>query len=187
MASANPQGKGLVPLLEHWRASQPSVIRARTSREVLRDYLVTSLVISADFHFKPRPGVSYFLYLSNGHWQLSLVSPQEWRNRAPGPCLGRCVLQRDMTWQLMLAEDIGSDRELVEGLSAFQRAFLEWLDQDGTLEDHLPSYARSLPYYRRLLASGMASSLKHSMERSGLNLRQSREWLSAGDVPALVG
>ena len=183
--SANPQGKGLVPVLEHWRDAQPSVVRSRTPREVLRDYLVTSLVVSAEFSFKPRPGVHYFIYRANGSWQLSLVSPDEWRERAPGPCLGRCVLQPDMTWELTPSEDIGEHPEILQGLEAFHQGFLAWLDRDGTLEDHLPFHVRRLPYYRRLLAAGMASSLKHSLTRSGLEARQSREWLSAEELPRL--
>ena len=60
-------------------------------------------------------------------------------------------------------------------------------DQEGTLEAHLPFHVRQLPYYRRLLAAGMANSLKGSLARSGLDNRSSREWLSAGNLPALIG
>jgi hypothetical protein len=77
--------------------------------------------------------------------------------------------------------------ELVEALEAFHQGFLVWLDRDGTLEDHLPFYIRRLPYYRRLLAAGMASSLKQSLARSGLDARKSRDWLAAGELPALIG
>jgi hypothetical protein len=129
--SANPQGKGLVPILEDWRGTQPSMVRTRTPREVLRDYLVTSLVVAADIRFMPRPGVRYFLYLADSGWQLSLLSPDDWRSRQPGPCLGSCVLTTDMTWQL--------------------------------------------------------TPLKGSLARSGLDNRSSREWLSAGNLPALIG
>ena len=184
--SANPQGKGLVPVLEHWQAAQPSTVRARTPREVLRDYLVTALVVSAEFRFKPCPGVHYFLYLTVSGWQLSLVSPGEWHERAPGPCLGHCVLQSDMTWQLTPAADVGEHPEVVDELESFQAGFLDWLNRDGTLEDNLPFYVRELPYYRRLLAAGMANSLKHSLARSGLDARLSREWLSAEEQPILI-
>jgi hypothetical protein len=185
--SANPQGKGLVPVLEDWRGLQPAAVRSRTPREVLRDYMVTSLVISAEMRFKPRPGVDYYLYLAGHEWRLSLVSPEEWCGRQPGPCLGCCVLQPDMTWRLTPADDIGEHPELTEALEAFQRGFVAWLDRDGTLEDHLPFHVRQLPYYRRLLAAGMSSSLQHSLARSGLDARRSRAWLSAGELPALLG
>lgn len=185
--SANPQGKGLVPILEDWRGAQPSTVRARSPREVLRDYLVTSLVVAAEIRFKPRPGVQYFLYLANGGWKLSLVSPEEWRGRQPGPCLGRCVMQPDMTWQLTPVSGVGNQQELVDGLEAFREGFADWLDQEGTLEDHLPFHVRELPYYRRLLAAGMSSSLKSSLARSGLDARHSRDWLAAEDLPAMIG
>lgn len=61
----------------------------------------------------------------------------------------------------------------------------DWLDQEGALEDHLPFHVRSLPYYRRLLAAGMSSSLKSSTARSGPGGRRSREWLAAESMPAL--
>jgi hypothetical protein len=186
MMSANPQGKGLVPTLEDWRGAQPSVVRSRTPREVLRDYMVTSLVIAAEIRFKPRPGVPYFLYLTDGAWRLSLLSPDDWRGRQPGPCLGRCILTPDMTWQLQPARDASDHPELAEGLEAFRQGFADWLDQEGTLEDHLPFHVRELPYYRRMLAAGMSSSLQGSLARSGLAARNSREWLTAEDVPALI-
>jgi hypothetical protein len=120
MMSANPQGKGLVPVLEDWRGAQPSTVRARSPREVLRDYLVTSLVVAAEIRFKPRPGVHYFLYLANGGWKLSLLSPEDWGGRHPGPCLGRCVMQPDMTWQLSPDSEVGEQPELVAALEAFR-------------------------------------------------------------------
>jgi hypothetical protein len=187
MMSANPQGKGLVPVLEDWRGSQPAAVRSRTPREVLRDYMITSLVISAEIRFKPGAGVDYYLYLAGREWRLSLVSPDEWCGRQPGPCLGRCVLQPDMTWQLTPLEDLGEHPELVEALESFQQGFFAWLDQDGNLEDNLPFHVRQLPYYRRLLGAGMSSSLKKSLERSGLDARSSRSWLSAVELPALPG
>ncbi len=185
--SANPQGKGQVPVLEDWRGAQPATVWARTPRDVLRDYLVTSLVVAAEMRFKPRPGVHYFLYLTNGDWTLSLLSPEDWRNRQPGPCLGRCVMQPDMTWQLTPAPDVGEQSELVAGLEAFSKGFTDWLDRDGTLEDNLPFHVRELPYYRRLLAAGMSSSLQRSLAMSGLDTRPSRDWLVAEELPALIG
>ena len=185
--SANPQGKGLVPIIDDWRDAQPSTVRARSPREVLRDYLVTSLVVAAEIRFKPRPGVPYFLYLAQDSWKLSLLSPEDWRSQQPGPCLGRCVMQSDMTWQLTPRPGIEEQPEMVEALSAFREGFADWLNQDGTLEDHLPFYVRELPYYRRLLAAGMSSSLQKSLASSGLDARRSRDWLTAEELPALIG
>ncbi|KZX55094.1 hypothetical protein A3709_08880 [Halioglobus sp. HI00S01] len=184
--SANPQGKGLVPVVEDWREAQPAVVSARTPREVLRDYLVTSLVVAAEIRFKPRPGIHYFLYLIQSNWTLSLLSPEDWHGHPPGPCLGRCVMQPDMTWQLTPRADINRQDELVKALSAFREGFADWLNQDGTLEDHLPFYVRELPYYRRLLAAGMSNSLQSSLAKSGLDARSSRDWLAGQELPALL-
>ena len=177
--SANPQGKGLVPVLEHWQSVQPSVVRPREPQHVLKDYLVSSLVLSADFRFQPRPGVTYFLYRGDQRWQLSMISPDQWGERSPGDCLGSCQLQPDMTWALSILPSATESPELHTAMEAFRDGFLDWLDQDGELEDHLPFYAEQLPYYARLLAAGMASSLKRSMVLSGLNARDSRDWLQA--------
>ena len=184
--SANPQGKGLVPVVEDWREAQPTTIKPRSPRKVLRDYLVTSLVVAAEIRFKPRPGVPYFLYLAQDGWKLSILSPEDWRGQQPGPCLGRCAMQTDMTWQLTPRPNIDKQPELVEALTAFRDGFADWLDQDGTLEDHLPFYVSELPYYRRLLAAGMSSSLRGSLARSGLEARSSRDWLIAEELPALI-
>ena len=95
------------------------------------------------------------------------------------------MLQPDMTWQLTPSEDIAENLALLEGLEAFHQGFVAWLDRDGTLGDHLPFQVRRLPYYRRLLAAGVAGSLKRSRTKSGLEDRQSREWLSVEELPRL--
>jgi hypothetical protein len=174
----NPQGKGLTPVLEQWRAAQPSLVRSRTPREVLADYFTTLLVLSAEFSFRPAPGVSYFLYLREGRWELSLIAPAEWGERRPGPCLGRCELLPDMSWSLETAEGLEQQPELLAALEAFRTGFAAMLDRDGNLEDSLPFYVRELPYYRRLLAAGLANTLSRSLARSGLAGRSSRRWLA---------
>lgn len=175
--NGNPQGKGLVPVLEQWRAAQPSLVRSRTPREVLADYFTTLLVLSAEFSFRPAVGVSYFLYLREGRWELSLIAPAEWGERRPGPCLGRCELLPDMSWTLETAAGLDRQPGLLAALETFHAGFVAMLDRDGSLEDNLPFYVRELPYYRRLLASGLANSLSRSLAQSGLAGRSSRRWL----------
>ncbi|MEM0953753.1 MAG: DUF2452 domain-containing protein [Pseudomonadota bacterium] len=181
----NPQGKGLTPVLSEWQSAQPALIRQRTPRQVIGDYFTTLLVLSAEFNFKPASGVSYYLYLRDPAWKLSLIAPEEWLGRAPGPCLGRCELHPDMTWQLEPRQDAGENAELGAALDAFHNGFLDLLDRDERLEDSLPHYVSHLPYYRRLLAAGLASSLKASLELSGLTQRKGREWLKAAARPGL--
>ena len=185
--TGNPQGKGLVPALEQWRSTQPAQVRARTPQQVLGDYFVTLLVLSAEFRFKPAPAVDYFLYFKGGQWQLSLIRPEEWGERSPGTCLGRCELLPDMTWTLELLADLEDEPELLATLESFQEGFATLLDRDGSLEDSLPFYVKDLPYYRRLLAAGLANSLKQSLEISGLSQRDSREWLTGDTLPRLTG
>ena len=110
-------------------------------------------------------GQRYYLYCDLGRdlergldkddsgWRLSLISPAEWGERAPGRCLGPCWLREDMTWALDAEASLAADAGLRERVAALVQDFLERLDVDGPLEFQLPGYHRELPYYRRLLAA----------------------------------
>lgn len=185
MKQANPQGKGGVPVLDAWRGAQPARVRAKSPRQILADYFTTLLVLSADFRFKPVPGQVYHLYLQGSRWRLSLIAPAEWRGKAPGPCLGRCELQADMTWTLEPAADLADQGKLTEALKAFQEGFQSLLDRDEALEEGLPFYVRELPFYQRLLAAGLASSLSQSLEVSRLTGNSGRQWLAGTPLPRL--
>ena len=176
--AANPQGKGLVPVLEAWHGAQPALVEAKPPGRILADYFTTLLVLSAEFAFKPCQGVDYYLYRAGDAWQLSLIGPDEWGERLPGPCLGRCELRRDMTWRLHPAEDIDQHPSLLEAMERFHEGFVHLLDQAENLEEGLPFYAEQLPYYQRLLAAGMASSLSQSIQLAGLGGESSRRWLA---------
>ncbi len=182
----NPQGKGLTPVLDQWRSMQPALVRHRSPKQVIADYFTTLLILSAEFNFKPALGAHYYLYLRQQQWTLSLIAPEEWLGHEPGPCLGRCELQPDMTWSLEPQPELDQHPTLVEALEAFHEGFLALLDQEGTLEDQLPHYVSHLPYYRRLMAAGLASSLKESLQVSGLSQKQGREWLETAGGPALL-
>lgn len=185
MKQANPQGKGGVPVLDAWRGAQPAQVRAKPPRQILADYFTTLLVLSAEFRFKPVVGQRYHLYLHGSRWRLSLVAPAEWRDRAPGPCLGQCELQPDMTWTLEPVSDVAEQDELTEALQAFQDGFMSLLDRDDALEEGLPFYVRELPFYQRLLASGLASSLSQSLEVAKLTGNSGRAWLAGTPLPRL--
>ena len=96
----NPQGKGMVPVLRDWATMQPSVVAPKSPAAFLRDYCISSLVLAADFRFKPVVGNTYFLYARERDWNLSLIAPDEWGQRRPGECLGECHLRADMTWEI---------------------------------------------------------------------------------------
>lgn len=182
----NPQGKGLVPTLEAWHATQPQGVEKKSAGRILTDYFITLLVLSAEFDFRPVPGCAYYLYLRDTRWRLSLISPDEWGDRIPGRCLGRCRLQTDMTWSLELLADLQRDDTMRAALIGFHGGFLQLLEGHDTLEAGLPHYVAGLPYYRRLLAAGLATSLSQSLSLSGLTDRSARHWLeTATNAPLL--
>jgi len=169
----NPQGKGLVPVLRDWATMQPTVAGPKEPADFLRDYCLSSLVLSANFRFKPVVGKPYFLYAGEDGWSLSLIAPQEWGERKFGEYVARCSLRPDMTWEI--------DATLEEHSPALARAqqfILEFFDSFAThqsISGHLPFYCARLPYYQRLLATALACSLQRSLPNTG------------DDVQALLG
>ncbi|WOJ93831.1 DUF2452 domain-containing protein [Congregibacter variabilis] len=158
----NPQGKGLVPVLAHWGETRPSTINAKAPAELLFDWFASVLVLSAKFQFKPAVGSIYYLYTRGGDWQLSLVGPGEWGDRDVGDCLGTCELRQDMTWSIAADEGMAEKPKLQESLAELVDAFMTSLQSDDALDDHLPGYRRELPYYQRMLATGLGASLRGS-------------------------
>lgn len=186
----NPQGKGLVPVLEHWASACPSDVGEKDARTVLTDYLVSLLVLSAKFRFKPVPGKTYHLYRSGGDWRLSLIAPWEWSRSTAGSYVGSCCLRTDMTWEISPAEDLEKSPGLVDDLAVFASSFAASMDSQDTLEEGLPFYVSRLPFYQRLLATGLAVSLEKSVRLSGLAGRDASRWaneLAATTVPLLSG
>lgn len=154
----NPQGKGLVPFLQDWHSMQPELMGQTAASGFLRDYAISSLVLAAEFRFKPVPENPYYLYSTPTGWKLSLISPQEWGQRRVGSFLARCYLGRDMTWQLNV-EDIDSESPAARRARGFVLGFLQSLREQESIAENLPTYVAQLPYYRRLLATGLASRL----------------------------
>ena len=175
-----------MPILDAWRGAQPGAVTVKNAETILRDYFTTLLVLSAEFSFKPVPDTPYYLFFVDGQWQLSLVSPDEWGLRAPGPCLGRCLLQPDMTWRIEPLTNPVSEPTLRDALRASHGGFIELLAATDTLEDGLPHYVNTLPYYRRLLAAGLANSLSRSLKLGGLDSIGTRHWLEAAGATALL-
>lgn len=184
----NPQGKGLVPVLDAWQSVQPEGVAAKSAPRLLADYLVSLLVLSAEFSFKPVPGNPYYLYWQEEQWLLSMISPQEWGQRQPGECLGECLLGFDMTWHLVPESGQAMSDGLQEEIRQFSARFGEQLASSQPLEETLPFYVRQLPFYRRLLATGLASSLQSSIKSGGQLGHSGRSWLqqAASDMPQLL-
>ncbi|MFK7732910.1 MAG: DUF2452 domain-containing protein [Pseudomonadales bacterium] len=189
MTTSNPQGKGLVPVLEAWHGAQAIQLAPKPARQVLSDYFTSLLVLSAEFQFKPCLGTEYHLYWCEPKWQLSLIGPQEWGRKIPGDYLGQCKLRDDMTWQIEPASDISEKPELRDALQRFHEGFSDMLDSDAALEEKLPFFVAKLPYYRLLFSAGLANSLSKSMTLSSLNNISGRQWLNGlpDAQPLLLG
>ena len=175
----NPQGKGQVTVLQHWEGSRPAVVLAKNERTLLTDYAISVLILSARFQFKPVPGNTYHLYRGDDSWRLSLIAPEEWRGPGLGAYVGACYLRTDMTWYLIPAEGLENDEALVDALDEFVVNFTASLNTGGTLEEGLPFYVPQLPFYQRLLATGLASSISQSAAAQGLADHSARYWLDA--------
>ena len=163
----NPQGKGLVMVLQQIAATAPSEIRPKRAEEALLDYWCSSLVLSAAFKFRVSPDQTYYLYHVDQAWQLSLISPAEWGRLQPGAFVATCMLQRDITWKLEFASDLSDT--VRSALVAFLDAFQAKASESGSFDELLPDYIAELPYQQRVLASALKKSLKNSLQLAGDN------------------
>ena len=164
----NPQGKGLVPVLDSIAASRPPASVPPKHIEQISSELFTSLfVLSSRFQFKPVVGQSYWLYRKGQDFKLSLISPEEWRGGF-GQFVGQCQLQRDITWTLALDGEAAKDVELMQLITVKRAEFEAKLQAVETLEQILPVFDATLLFYQRVFASALAHSLGISMHKSAI-------------------
>lgn len=187
--SPNPQGKGLVPVLESLAQSRAIVSVAAKHINQISSELFTSLfVLHSHFQFKPVVGKSYWLYQRDKKFQLSLISPQEWGGNGFGLFVGECVLQQDITWSLTLDEAATNNNLLMNFIELKRREFEEMLTSVTSVDSVLPFYLEGLPFYQRVFAAALANSLKNSMVKSGilgLSYVQAQKCLSADNLSPL--
>jgi len=180
---ANPQGKGLVPVLASLADSRAVVSVVPKDINQISSELFTSLfVLHSHFQFKPVFGKSYWLYQRQDEFQLSLISPDEWGSEF-GLFMGECVLQKDATWTLMLDSAVVNNKKLMSLIEHRRKEYELALTSVDSVEEVLPFYLKDLPFYQRVFASALASSLKGSMIKSGiqgLSYTQAQKALSAG-------
>ncbi len=177
----NPQGKGLVPVMDSLAASRPRAAVPPKHIQQISSELFTSLfVLNSQFQFKPVVGKTYWLYRKETTFRLSLISPQEWRGGF-GQYVGQCQLQRDITWTLALDDQAAQDDELMQLIAAKRAEFEDRLQTARSLEQMLPVFEVSLPFYQRVFASALAHSLGESMRLSGI------KHLSYGQAKKLIG
>ena len=165
----NPQGKGLVPVLDNVASSRPKMAVPPKQIDQIAGELFTSMfVLESDFKFKPVAGKTYYLYRQDGRFRLSLVGPEQWSGSMFGQHIGACTLEADIAWTLVMDEKAASDEGLIQLIQAKKHDFEKALEDADKLEDVLPVFYESLPYYRRLVASALAYSLGVSMQLSGI-------------------
>jgi hypothetical protein len=165
----NPQGKGLVPVLQSLAALQQLPTHDRSSRQWLLDYLAGALIVSAKFSFKPLINRTYHLYWCEDEWTLSMISPREWGDRLQTSPVAACVLRDDYSWQLSPHESVAQNHELMAALDTFQAGFLAFIDTTTPLVDNLPFHQADLPWYPRLVALGLAKTLQASLAHAGMS------------------
>lgn len=163
ITAANPQGKGSISLLDDLNSFTSYKARSKDIPEWLADYFTSLLVLSASFNFKPVTNKSYYLYLDNMHWKLSLIAPNEWNN-CPYVYFAKCTLHEDRSWRLTPKDNWGKNSQIVSYIHSIKKDFLLSLNTDQPLLDSLPYFVQHLPYYQRLAAFGLANSLKDSLQ-----------------------
>ena len=165
----NPQGKGLVPILESLAASRALIPSLPKQINQISSELFTSMfVLHSQFQFKPVVGKPYWLYKLGDRFKLSLISPQEWGSEVFGFFVGECVMQPDITWSLSLDAAAANDESLMDYIQTKQAEFEQALNSAESVDRVLPFYLEGLPFYQRVFASALANSLKNSMILSGI-------------------
>jgi hypothetical protein len=166
----NPQGKGLSPVLEGLARSRAGVPLPPKQIDQISSELFTSLfVLKSGFRFRPVVGKSYWLYRIDDRFKLLMLPPEQWSAGHPGQFIGECVLQEDITWTLTLDPEAARDETLLRLIEEERRRLEDSLQQADSVGDAMPVYVQSMPFYCRLLAYGLGSSLRGSMQAAGIN------------------
>lgn len=166
----NPQGKGLVPVLQglqqHWARVQ---VAPKQLDQVSLELFTSLFVLQSEFRFNPVPEQDYYLYQAGETYRLMLVGPDEWTTAGPGRYIGRCTLLVDRTWTLELDAAVAADEAFMAAIEARRQALQERLEAADTLEDALPTFEAELGYYGKALSFILGKSLRVSMQLSGIH------------------
>jgi Protein of unknown function (DUF2452) len=179
--SPNPQGKGLVPVLESLMQTRKNLaVPAKDILQIANELFTSLFVLNSQIKFKPVVGRTYWLYRKDGIYGLSLIAPEQWSPSHYGQFIGACELQPDLTWTLELSGQCRGDLALMAEITQQWERFDEKLNTAEHIDDLLPVYIATLPFYSRVLASALAHSLGQSMQKggiSGLSFDQARSKL----------
>ena len=161
---ANPQGKGIAAVVNDLHAYTPLGVRDKSIAQWLADYFSSSLVLCAEYKFKPVVDNRYYLYLKDKQWKLSLIEPQAWLSHDPGIYFASCKLHADMSWSVDPRNDWQHHPSLFDTVKKLQQEFVHSINGAQSITEHLPFYLAQLPYFQRLGANALARSLKLSLE-----------------------
>ena len=172
----NPQGKGLVPVLQGLQQWRAPVLIPKQIDQIEMELFTSLFVLQSEFKFNPVPGKSYYMYDygddaaagAGQGYRLLLVAPHEWHTPYPGRFVGECVLQQDRTWTLMLDPELADDARFMERVEALRGKLLGALERAEKIEDVLPAFEDALGYYGRITAFILGKSLLTSMQLSGI-------------------
>ena len=167
---ANPQGKGCVALIDSLQQAKKHLqASAKNIQQISSDLFTSLFILNSQIRFKPTVKQTYWLYFKNNQYQLSLIAPEQWTPAQYGRFIGACEMQTDLTWTLELSDDCANDQAFILEIAQQRLQLEEKLQQAENIDDVLPVYVDSLPYYSRVLASALAYSLKQSMHKSGIH------------------
>ena len=173
---ANPQGKGTVALLDSLQQAKKQLqVSAKNIQQISSELFTSLFILNSQIRFKPTPNQTYWLYLKDNQYRLSLIAPEQWLPAQYGRFIGACELQTDLTWTLALSDDCANDQAFIKEIAQQRLQLEEKLQRAEKIEDVLPVYVETLPFYSRVLASALAYSLRQSMQKgdiSGLSFQQ---------------
>ena len=169
-SAPNPQGKAAMPVLNKLQQTGKNIALFEGDANTLaRAYLFSTLVLSAEFNFEPRPGQTYYLYWKTDQWRLSLIAPEDDPSARMGRFFAACHLGEQWIWHLEVMDHAPHK----EALAAFNRFYMdlrEFLSQHPSLDEQLPWYAAHLPFYRRMATRALALRLRQATQHTPLSL-----------------
>jgi hypothetical protein len=165
----NPQGKGLVPVLAALANASAGIrVLPKHVEQVSTELFTALFILESQFSFKPVRGREYWLYRYGERFKLSLVTPEQWSVGTFDQVIGCCELHDDLTWTLTLSDDAAQDTAFIAFIAERRERFQQMLHDSESLAAALPVYQQGLPFYQRVFASALASSLGKSMQLTGI-------------------
>ena len=165
----NPQGKGLVPILQGLdRHRLDHLLPPKKIDQVQMELFTSMFVLKSEIRFNPLANQCYYLYQTDGRYKLLLVGPHQWCTPYRGRYIGECILHDDRTWSMALDPAMAHDTKFMEHIEQEQEKLQSALENAESVEDVLPVFEGALGYNSRILAYILGKSLGVSMELSGI-------------------